>query len=109
VLYSSGEWLRKNREDAGRLARAVVKTLGWIQSHSEREIADRTPAALRGNDIALYVDALRSSRAMFATDGAMPADGPAAVRQVLEMSMPKVRDSIIDLSKTYTNEFVGSR
>jgi NitT/TauT family transport system substrate-binding protein len=109
VLYSSADWLRKNRDTAARLARAIVKTLDWMRSRSEEEIADKTPGALRGTDAALYVEALRGSRAIFSTDGMMTADGASAVRQVLEVSMPKVRDAAIDLSKTYTNELTAVR
>lgn len=109
VLYSSAEWLRTNRDTAARLARAIVKTLDWMQSRSEQEIADKTPKALRGADDALYVEALKGSRAMFSADGMMTSDGAAAVLQVLNGSMPKVRNAVIDLSKTYTNEFIVAR
>jgi NitT/TauT family transport system substrate-binding protein len=46
---------------------------------------------------------------MFSTDGLMPADGAAAVRNLLAGSMEKVRGATIDLSKTYTNELVNGR
>jgi NitT/TauT family transport system substrate-binding protein len=106
VLYAQASWLDANRDTAARLARAIVRTLAWIQAHSEEEIAAQTPAALRGDDVSLYVAALRSSRAMFSTDGVMPADGAAAVRDVLARSNAKVRAATVDLTKTYTNEFV---
>jgi NitT/TauT family transport system substrate-binding protein len=106
VLYAQAAWLEANRGTAARLARAVVRTLEWMRAHSEEEIAAQTPPALRGEDMALYVAALRSSRAMFSTDGIMPAAGAAAVRDVLARSNEKVRAATIDLSKTYTNEFV---
>jgi NitT/TauT family transport system substrate-binding protein len=109
VLYAQAAWVDANRDTAGRLARAIVRTLAWMQAHSEEEIAAQTPAALRGEDMALYVAALRSSRAMFSTDGVMPADGAAAVRDVLARSNEKVRAATIDLTKTYTNEFVRAR
>ena len=109
VLYSSADWLRTNRDTAARLARAIVKTLDWMKSRSEQEIADKTPKALRGADDALYVEALKGSRAMFSSDGMMTSDGAAAVLQVLEGSMPKVRNAVIDLSKTYTNDFILAR
>jgi len=109
VLYTSGAWLRANRLTAGRLARAIVKTLEWMNAHSEQEIADRVPAAIRGDDRALYAEALQGSRAMFATDGRMPADGAAVVRDVLATFNPKVRAAAIDLSRTYTNGFVSAR
>jgi NitT/TauT family transport system substrate-binding protein len=109
VLYTSGDWLRANRATAQRLARAIVKTLEWMQTHSDEDIADRVPQRLRGEDVALYADSLKASRAIFSTDGMMPADGPAAVYKVLAASLPKVRDAKIDLSKTYTNELVAAR
>ena len=109
VLYASGEWLRSHRDTAVRLARALRKTLEWMHTHSPQEIAAKTPPALRGEDEALYVEALKSSMPMFSTDGLMTADGPAAVRTLLAGSMEKVRDATIDLSKTYTNELVNGR
>lgn len=109
VLYSSGDWLRANRDTAARLARAIVKTLEWMKARSEQEIAEQTPKTLRGEDDALYIEALKGSRAMFSTDGIMTADGAATVRQVLDVSMPKVRAAAIDLSKTYTNELTAVR
>jgi NitT/TauT family transport system substrate-binding protein len=107
VLYTSGAWLRANRPTAERLARAIVKTLEWMNTHSEQEIADRVPAAIRGADRDLYAEALQGSRAMFGTGGKMPADGAAVVRDVLATFNPKVREAAIDLAKTYTNDFVG--
>jgi NitT/TauT family transport system substrate-binding protein len=107
VLYTSGDWLRGHRDTAARLARAIVRTLEWMASHSEQEIADRTPKLIRGEDDALFREAMKSSRAMFSTDGEMSAEGAAAVRQMLATSMPKVRDATIDLARTYTNEFIA--
>jgi len=106
VLYAKAEWLRANRDTARRLARAVTRTLIWMQTHSAREIADKTPAAVRGEDQALYIDALASSMPMYSQDGIMDAEGAEAARTLLAQSMDKVRDARIDLSKTYTNEFV---
>jgi NitT/TauT family transport system substrate-binding protein len=109
VLYSNGEWLRSHRDSAARLARALRRTLEWMHTHTPQEIAAKTPPALRGEDEALYVEALESSMPMFSTDGLMPADGAAAVRNLLAGSMEKVRGATIDLSKTYTNELVNGR
>ena len=108
VLHTSGEWLRGNRQD-GRDDWPGPVELEWMNAHSEKEIADRVPAAIRGDDSALYVEALQGSRAMFATDGRMPADGATVVRDVLATFNPKVRAATIDLSKTYTNDFVSPR
>jgi NitT/TauT family transport system substrate-binding protein len=109
VLYADAEWVRANREKAGRLARAIRRTLEWIQAHSPQDIADRTPAAFRGEDPALYADAVKNTMSMFSPDGVMAADGAEAVRRLLAESTDKVRNATIDLSKTYTNELVNGR
>ena len=109
VLYAHGDWLRANHDTAARLARAILRTLDWMHTHSGQEIAEQTPKALRGEDDALFVEALNNSMPMFSTDGAMTEDGAAAVRALLAGSMEKVRNATIDLSRTYTNEFVLTR
>jgi NitT/TauT family transport system substrate-binding protein len=109
VLYSSGDWIRAHRETAGRLARAIQKTLRWMHEHTPAEVGARTPKPLRGEDDALYVEALKNSMAMFSTDGRMAPEGAAAVKTLLAESMEKVRNATIDLPKTYTNELVDGR
>ena len=106
VLYAKGEWIRANRDTAQRLARAIVRTLAWMQSHSPQEIADRTPATFRGEDQALYLEALTNSMPMYSPDGVMDVDGAESVKRLLAQSMEKVGQATIHLAKTYTNEFV---
>jgi NitT/TauT family transport system substrate-binding protein len=106
VLYSNAEWIRDNPDTARRLARAIKRTLSWMQEHTPQEIADKMPAEFRGEDPTLYVEALKSSMPMYSPDGMMAADGAESVHKVLVQSLDKVRDAKIDLAKTYTNEFV---
>jgi NitT/TauT family transport system substrate-binding protein len=109
VLYSKGDWIRENRDTTQRLARVITRTLSWIQTHPPQEIAEKMPKGFRGEDEALYVEALKNSMAMFSPDGVMAADGAGAVRTVLAASNEKVRTAAIDVSKTYTNEFIRGR
>jgi NitT/TauT family transport system substrate-binding protein len=109
VLYAKGEWIRANRDTTQRLARAIARTLVWMQTHTPQEISDKTPKTFRGEDAALYVEALAASMPMFSPDGAMPTEGPEVVRTLLAGSMDKVRAATIDVSKTYTNEFIRGR
>jgi NitT/TauT family transport system substrate-binding protein len=106
VLYSSAVWIRDHRTEAGQLARAIVRTLDWIQTHSPEDIAAKSPPAFRGDDPAVYVDAIRHSRGIFSPDGRMTPEGAEAVHALLRASMDKVRNATVDLSKTYTNEFL---
>ncbi|HMF94184.1 MAG TPA: ABC transporter substrate-binding protein [Vicinamibacterales bacterium] len=109
VLYAQTGWIRANRGTTAKLARAITRTLRWMQTHSPQEIADRTPKTFRGEDDGLYVAALTASLPMFSPDGIMAAEGAAEVRTLLAQSMDKVRGASIDVSKTYTNEFVNGR
>jgi hypothetical protein len=43
---------------------------------------------------------------MFTPDGAMPKGAPEALKRFLDVTVDKVRDSKIDLSATWTNEFL---
>ncbi len=109
MLYTKADWIRANRETTQKLARAITRTLTWMHEHSPQEIAGKTPKTFRGEDDALYVDALASSMPMFSPDGVMAADGANAVRTLLAGSMEKVGGAAIDVAKTYTNEFVRGR
>ena len=109
VLYAKGDWIRANRDTTQRLARAVTRTLSWMHTHTPEEIADKTPKTFRGEDDALYVDALKASMPMFSPDGVMAAEGAEVVRTLLAGSMEKVRAATIDVSNTYTNEFIHRR
>jgi len=53
-----------------------------------------------------YAKALDDGKGMFTADGVMPSDGPATVLSVLSMALPEVAKANVDLSKTYTTEFV---
>ena len=109
VLYSKGDWIGANRDTTERLARVITRTLAWMQTHTPQEIAARTPQSFRGEDDALYIDALTASMPMFSPDGLMEAAGADIVRTLLASSMEKVRTATIDVSKTYTNEFIHGR
>jgi NitT/TauT family transport system substrate-binding protein len=109
VLYAPREWVAAHRDTTARLARAIQRTLRWIQTHTPEDVAGRMPKSFRGDDDGLYTESLRSSLAMFSPDGLMTEDGAHAVHTLLAASMDKVRNAHIDLSKTYTNEFIDGR
>jgi NitT/TauT family transport system substrate-binding protein len=109
VFYSSAAWMVKNPDTAQRLARAMQKTLRWMQQHSPQEIMDKMPAQFRGEDPAVYLEALKHSMPMFSPDGKIVPEGAAAVKRVLSQSIEKVRNANVDLDKTYTNQFVSAQ
>lgn len=108
-FYVQSAWLDKHREEAGKLANAFVRTLRYIATHSAEEIADKMPADYYQGDRALYVKGLVEGKAQFTPDGRMPENGPETVLKVLAAFNKNIQGKQIDLSKTYTTEFVDAK
>jgi NitT/TauT family transport system substrate-binding protein len=106
ALYMTTGWVETHREAVQKLANAMVHTLRWIETHSASEIADQMPKEYFLNDRDGYVSALANGKAMFTTDGVMPAGGPETVLAVLTGLSKIPKGKTIDLSKTYTTQFV---
>ncbi|RQR30760.1 ABC transporter substrate-binding protein [Burkholderia sp. Bp9142] len=106
-LYVQRTWADSHRDDAQKLARAFVRTLRFIQTHSAEEIANKMPADYYGGSKSLYVKALQASMPMYSPDGKMPAGGPETVLKVLSEFNPNIKGRHIDLSRTFTNDFVN--
>jgi NitT/TauT family transport system substrate-binding protein len=105
-LYMSTEWIEKNKPTVQKLANAFVKTLKYINSHSAAEIAEQMPRDFYAGDKEGYVKALAEGKGMFTPDGVMPVGGPETVLAVLSEFSKNVKGKKVDLSKTYTTEFV---
>ncbi len=105
-LYMSTDWVEKNRPTVQKLANALVKTLRFIHTHSAAEIADKMPKDFYAGDKEGYIKALADGKAMFTSDGVMPQGGPETVLAVLSAFSKNVKGKTVDLSKTYTSEFV---
>ena len=91
VLYAKTDWIRAHRDTTARLARAVRRTLDWMQKSGPQAIGEKTPKALRGEDEGLYVDALKNSLPMFSPDGVMTRSGAEIVQTLLAGSVDKVK------------------
>ncbi|MFF4351376.1 ABC transporter substrate-binding protein [Streptomyces sp. NPDC001530] len=105
-LYMQTDWVNSHKETVQKLANAFVKTLKWMSTHSAADIADKMPADYSQGNKTLYAGAIQSTLPMFTKDGVMPADGPETVEKVLKAFNPNIKNAKVDLSKTYTTEFV---
>ncbi|RQT43326.1 ABC transporter substrate-binding protein [Burkholderia cepacia] len=106
-LYVQRTWADAHKPEAAKLARAFVRTLQFIHTHSADEIAAKMPADYYGGNKVLYVQALKASLPMYSLDGKMPEGGPETVLKVLSDFNPNIKGKHIDLSRTYTNDFVN--
>jgi NitT/TauT family transport system substrate-binding protein len=107
-LYVTKAWADSHKATTQKLANAFVKTLRYISTHSAAEITEKMPKSFYVGDKESYIKALEGGKAMFTTDGVMPAGGPETVLTVLAAYSKNLKGKQIDLSRTYTTEFVNN-
>jgi NitT/TauT family transport system substrate-binding protein len=107
-LYMRAFWVNNHKQQVQKLANAFVKALKYIQSHSAEDIASHMPTDYYAGDKDLYIKALTNSKATFTPDGRMPASGPHTVLKVFSAVNLSGKSRQIDLSETYTTEFVSA-
>lgn len=106
-LYMDRGWMEANKPTVQKLVNAFVKTLKWIQAHSAEEIADKMPKDYYAGDRALYVQGLKDGKVQYSPDGVMPSGAPESVAKILASFSSNLQGKTVDLSKTYTTEFVA--
>jgi NitT/TauT family transport system substrate-binding protein len=98
--------LNSHPEAARRLARASVRALGWIATHSPEQIREKLPESSKSSDVGADLEIIRVSVSSFTTDGKMIPGAPEAIKHYLDAVSDKVRDAKIDLSSTWTDEYL---
>ena len=108
-LFARGDYIASHKDITQRVVNAYVKTLKWIATHTPLEIAEKLPADYYGGDKDAYVQALKDSMNMFSADGKMTKGAPEFELSLLKLFNENVqKNPNIDLSKTYTDEFVNA-
>jgi NitT/TauT family transport system substrate-binding protein len=108
ALYTKADWVASHQKEVQGMATAIVATLKWIHSHTPEEIMNKMPPEMVGKDKDLYLAALKNTIPMYSETGRMDPKGASAVLAVFSQSSPDVAKANIDLSKTYTNDFVDA-
>jgi NitT/TauT family transport system substrate-binding protein len=106
-LYMQTDYVNAHKDTVQKLVNAYVATLKWIQAHTAAQIADQMPPDYyAGVGKAAYISALQNEKGIYNPTGLMPADGPATCLAVLSAFNPTVQGKSIDITKTFTNDFV---
>lgn len=105
-LYASQSFITKNPNTTQALTNAMVRALKWLQTASGSELIATVPEGFLLGDRALYLDSWQHVKEAMSPDGLMPADGPATSLKTLQAFDQTVKGKPIDLSKTWTNDFV---
>ena len=105
-LYMNTDWVNSHQPTVQKLADAFVKTLGWMSTHTPEQIAAEDALRLRPG----RRQALRRVHQGDAADvhhGRRDAGRrPQTVENVLKAFNPNLQHTTVDLSKTYTTQFV---
>lgn len=107
-LYMSNAWVNAHKGEVSKLARAFVRTLRYMHSHTAEQIADQLPTSYFWGGKAAYVEALKAFLPLLTADGRMPVGGPQSVLHVLATIKPEIEQGDIDLPSTYTTAFVDA-
>lgn len=105
-LYTGTDLLEKNPLLVQAVGRAMVRSLKWIQTAGPGDLMKLVPEEYLLGDRALYLAAFNNLRESLSPDGLMPADGAQTAFKLLAEVDPTLKQNRIDLSRTYTNEFV---
>ncbi|MDB5777303.1 MAG: transporter substrate-binding protein [Herbaspirillum sp.] len=106
TLYASEDFIRKYPNTTQALTNAMVRALRWLQKAGPSDIVKAVPESYLLGDRALYIDAFNKVKEAISPDGQFPEGGPAVALKTLQAFEPEIAAAKIDLSQTYTNEFV---
>jgi NitT/TauT family transport system substrate-binding protein len=105
-LYMSQAWVEQNSASVQKLVNALVRALRFIHGHSAADIIARLPTDNAPGRSAIPIRVLEAEKSVFTQDGLMPVSGPETVLRVLSSVSKAVKDRNVDLSRTFTTEFV---
>jgi NitT/TauT family transport system substrate-binding protein len=105
-FYVLTTWVKAHPVEAEKLAEAMVRTLQWIHNHSAEEIMAKMPKEFTASDPAVYLTSLKNMIPTFSTTGLMDPKGADAVLAVFSEFVPEIKNAKIDVTTTYTDEFV---
>lgn len=105
-MVARDRWLTQSGDVPRRFVRAVKKGMEWMRSQPAEQVRARMPEDLRMPDAGADLSAIQDAQRVLSVDGTIPAGAPEQVLKYVALSSAKVRDSKIDVSQLYTNEYV---
>ncbi|MDB5988972.1 MAG: Extracellular solute-binding protein family 3 [Herbaspirillum sp.] len=106
AVYAHEDFIKKNPHTVQALTNAIVRTLRYMSHATPEQIMKALPPEFANGDQKTFLLALKTMLPTYSPDGLFPPDAGETVRNALSMIDANVRNSKIDLSQTYTNDFV---
>ncbi len=104
-LYAPQSFIDANPGTTQALTNAIVRANKWIQKAGPAGVAKVVPESYLLGDPAVYALSVEKGMEGLSPDGMMPEDGPATALKALEAYSSELKDTKVDLSKTWTNDF----
>ena len=105
-LYAPESFIKENPDLVQKMTNAMVKAAQWLQQASAEDVLKTVPAGYTLGDPALYKATFNSLKEAMSPDGMISPSGTETALKALKSFDAKMADAQIDLSRTYTNDFV---
>ncbi len=108
VLYATQSYIDENPETIQKVYECEPSQCwnGWHNDSAE-EIVEKLPKEFISGDRETYVKAVQNAKPIFSVGGKFNDTDVQTPLAVLKSFNEKVANTTIDLSKTYTNDFVN--
>ena len=104
-LYTTSDYLQKNKWVVQALSNAIVRSLKWLQTAGPKELLQSVPEVYLMGDRGLYLATFNKLRESISLDGLVEDDAAKMSLKVMANFDPTVKAEKIDTSKTYVNTF----
>lgn len=105
-LYAPEDFVKKNPNTVQALTNAMVRALKWLQAAGPSDIIRTVPEAYLLGDRGLYLASYTKVKDAISTDGLIPDAGAKNTHRAMASFIPRIQQAQIEVSRTYTNEFV---
>jgi NitT/TauT family transport system substrate-binding protein len=105
-LYSSQRFIDKHSATVQSLTNALVRADQWLHQASNETIVKTVPESYLLGDRVVYEQAVRAARGAWSPDGRIPEHASRIALQALASLNPELAHATLDLTATYTNDFV---
>ena len=106
VLYAKQDFIIANPNTIQALVSAFYKTLKWIATATTDEIVNTVPHEYFLGDREIYLKALKANLLVYSKTGLITRQGMNSVLNMLATFEPELKDTKIDLQKTFDDRFV---
>ena len=106
VLYAKQDFITANPNTIQALVSAFYKTLKWIATATTDEIVNTVPHEYFLGDREIYLKALKANLLVYSKTGLITRQGMNSALNMLATFDPELKDTKIDLQKTFDDRFV---